>query len=412
MAKDFNYFMGRGIYVNEKDEPISAHLFALGGKKWRNLRNKFTPTFTTSKMKSMFNTVVSSGKTLEEYLNNNVNLQDSVDIKLFLSNYTINIIGSCAFGLDCDSFKAYSPFRDMALRIVTRTTMDNVKFAIAINFPKLAQSIRMTWIPDSIKEFFTKVVVDTIRYREDNNISRNDFLQSLIDIKQKDKGEHSINNVKGDVNTITIDEIVAQSFVFFVAGYETSATTMTWTLFELANNQECQEKVRDEFERVLHKFNGEISYESVTELKYMGQCIEETLRKYPPIPYLTRECVQDYQVPASDIVIERGIRVLIPVKGIHYDEEYYENPDVYDPERFSEENKSNRNQYCFLPFGEGPRLCIGMKFGMLQVKVGLLTVLRNFRISVGDKMQMPVKMTTAFVPQPEGGIWLKLDKVS
>lgn len=83
------------------------------------------------------------------------------------------------------------------------------------------------------------------------------------------------------------------------------------------------------------------------------------MRKYPPVPSVTRQCIEDYKLPDSDIVINKGTRVFIPIKGLHYNEEYYSNPEVFDPDRFSEENKKERHQYVHIPFGEGPRICIG-----------------------------------------------------
>ncbi|RZC41695.1 p450 domain containing protein, partial [Asbolus verrucosus] len=77
------------------------------------------------------------------------------------------------------------------------------------------------------------------------------------------------------------------------------------------------------------------------------------MRKYPPVALLTRKCVKDYKVPDADVVIENGTSVIIPVLGIHYDEEYYPNPEKFDPDRFSEENKRLRHNYAYLPFGEG-----------------------------------------------------------
>lgn len=88
--------------------------------------------------------------------------------------------------------------------------------------------------------------------------------------------------------------------------------------------------------------------------------ILETLRKYPPLPFITRECVQDYTVPNTAVKLEKGEAVLIPIKNIHYDETIYENPTEFDPDRFSPENKHERHQYAHIPFGEGPRVCIGL----------------------------------------------------
>jgi cytochrome P450 family 6 len=85
----------------------------------------------------------------------------------------------------------------------------------------------------------------------------------------------------------------------------------------------------------------------------------ETLRKYPPLPTLHRECTKRYEIPETNVVLEKGIQVVIPTLGIHYDPQYFPKPEVFDPERFSEEEKNKRHHYTYLPFGEGPRACIG-----------------------------------------------------
>jgi len=85
----------------------------------------------------------------------------------------------------------------------------------------------------------------------------------------------------------------------------------------------------------------------------------ETLRKYPSVPILNRECTKTYKIPGSDVTLEKGMLTVIPVLGLHYDPKYYPDPDRFDPERFSEEEKAKRHHFAYLPFGEGPRICIG-----------------------------------------------------
>jgi cytochrome P450 family 6 len=87
--------------------------------------------------------------------------------------------------------------------------------------------------------------------------------------------------------------------------------------------------------------------------------IAETLRKYPPVPFLTRECTKGYTIPGTDVTLEKGMLVVIPVLGIHKDPKYYPNPEKFDPDRFRVEAKSKRHHFTYLPFGEGPRVCIG-----------------------------------------------------
>lgn len=98
--------------------------------------------------------------------------------------------------------------------------------------------------------------------------------------------------------------------------------------------------------------------------------VSETLRKYPVLPFLNRLCVADYQIPNTDVVIEKGTSVIIPMFGIQYDPKYFPNPDVFDPERFSENNKQNVQPFTFIPFGDGPRICIG-KFIQIRIFSGI-----------------------------------------
>lgn len=94
-------------------------------------------------------------------------------------------------------------------------------------------------------------------------------------------------------------------------------------------------------------------------LPYLDMVVKETLRKYPPLPFLDRVAMHDYGLPGTELVIEKGTPVYIPMLGLHYDPEYFPNPEKYDPERFTEENKHKRPAYVYMPFGEGQHNCIG-----------------------------------------------------
>lgn len=121
---------------------------------------------------------------------------------------------------------------------------------------------------------------------------------------------------------------------------------------------------------------------------------------------------RDYEVPDSNIVIEKGTMVLIPVYGIHYDPEYYPEPEKFDPERFSNEEQKKRDPMTFLGFGEGPRNCIGLRFGMMQVRIGLITLLNSFEFSIGEKTQSPRFNLKATTLMNEGKMYLKLKPIS
>ncbi|RZB40990.1 p450 domain containing protein [Asbolus verrucosus] len=400
MTKDFQHFVDRNIYYNEKDDPLSAHLVNVTGTRWRNLRSKLTPTFTSGKMKMMFHTLVECEANLRKQMEAKCATKEAINIKDVLACFTTDVIGSCAFGLECKSFEdESSPFRVYGKKIFATTRPQRYKRMFATNFQKLARMLGVRNNPKDIADFYMNVVKDTVNYREKNNYTRNDFMQLLIDLKNGEDG-------------LTINEVAAQSFVFFLAGFETSSTLMTFTLYELARNEDIQDRLRDEIRTVLARHDGKITYDAIQEMKYMSQVIDESLRMYPPAPLTNRKCVKDYKLPDEDIIIEKGTSVVIPIMGIHYDEDYYPNPKKFDPERFTEENKSSRHHYAHLPFGEGPRNCIGMRFGLMQAKVGLTSMIRNFKFAVNEKTMEPLKMALdSIVLTAKGDIWLNAQKI-
>ncbi|KAF2879260.1 hypothetical protein ILUMI_26906 [Ignelater luminosus] len=406
MQRDFQYFMDRGAYYNEKDDPLTAHLFNLEGQKWKNLRSKLTPTFTSGKMKMMFPIMIECTKQLLDAMDEFYTKKQAVDVKSILSSFTTDIIGSCAFGLECNSFTdANSKFIEYGKRMFTSISKSQtLSQVIVLASPDLGRRLGIVITPREISDFFINIVRETIEYRRKANVVRKDFLQILMDLQDTDK------NTEG---ALTIEEVAAQAFVFFLAGYETSSSTMSFCLFELALNANIQEKVRNEIFNTLKGYNGEITYEAITDLKYLGQVVDETLRKYPPASVIPRTCTEDYNIPETNVVIEKGTRLFIPIYALHHDEEYYPNPDVFDPDRFSEENRNKRHPFTYMPFGEGPRICIGLRFGLIQTKIGLVTLLKNYRFSVSTRTKIPLEIDpTNLVLSPKDGIWLELERLT
>ncbi|KAF2881983.1 hypothetical protein ILUMI_24186 [Ignelater luminosus] len=407
ISKDFDHFVDRGAYFNDRNDPLSEHIFNIEGARWRNLRAKLTPTFTSGKMKMMFPTLVECGSHMKDAIDIMCLQKCPVDIKEVLARFTTDIIGSCAFGIDCNCFSdPNSNFRKYGKRAFDLTKIETFKLFIGFSAPSFARKIGVKVTPDEVIEFFLNVIEETLKYREDNNVIRKDFFQLLMEIKDSVKDE----NGKGI--GLTKNEFAAQAFVFFAAGYETSSTAMTFCLFELTQNLEIQQKVRNEINEVLKKHNGEITYDAIMEMKYMGQVIDEALRKYPPVTGLSRKCIKDYKLPDTDITISKGTSVLIPVLGLHQDPEYFPDPEVFNPDRFSEENKSSIKPYSYLPFGEGPRACIGLRFGLMQIRMGLTLLLKDYKITLNEKTKVPLKMDPfAFVYTVEGDVWLNVEKI-
>jgi len=177
-------------------------------------------------------------------------------------------------------------------------------------------------------------------------------------------------------------------------------------------NQDIQEKLRDDIKTTLSKYNNEITYDGMMEMKYLQMVIDETLRLYGPVFSLKRQAVKEYKIPKSNLVIPAKGNILIPIHAIHTDPEYYPEPERFIPERFSEENKKSRHTMLHLPFGDGPRNCIGLRFGLMQTKISLIQLLINFKFSPSPKTPVPMVLhTTSVVMAPRDDMHLKVEKL-
>ncbi|CAG2181433.1 unnamed protein product, partial [Oppiella nova] len=249
-------------------------------------------------------------------------------------------------------------------------------------------------------EFFFETARQIISTRRQSKQKYNDFIQLLMDVEKDgdmtrdeadiheshyvNQGEEELESEKKALNVNLINkqlteyEILAQAFVFLLAGYETTATTLTFCTYELALNQDIQDKLWEEINSAVDS-NGEISYEELTRLPYLDAVLSETLRLHPPAQRLPRLASTDYKLGETGITLLKGQQIEFPIHGIHHLEEYYPNPFQFNPDRFMPENRHNIIPYTYLPFGAGPRNCIGMRFALLEAKLGLAHIIRKYR---------------------------------
>lgn len=267
----------------------------------------------------------------------------------------------------------------------------------------MSRKLGFKLIPTELSTFFLGSIRQTLDYRIKNKIERNDFFNMMAKMYQ---GESK------DGNTLTFNEIAANCFIFFNAGFETSSSTATFALYHLAINQTIQEKVREEVKSIVKKNDGKMTYEGIKEMKYLQMVVDETLRISGPVGIIVRVASKEYEVPKTKLVIKKGTLTLIPTFAIHNDPDIYPEPSKFDPERFTDENKLKRHPMTFLPFGDGPRNCIGLRFGLMQTKIALVQILLNFRVLPTEKTPIPL----VFEPKspiltPPNGMWLKLEKL-
>lgn len=186
LVKDFSHFHDRGFNVSEKGNPLDQHLFSLTGVKWRNLRVKLTPTFTSGKMKMMFGTMVDCGKELKDILLQTARKGEAIAIKDILARYATDIIASCAFGIQCNCLKnPDAEFRIWGRKIFLLTRKTKMFRFVNLLMPSLIRRFGVSFLPTDVSNYFIKMVNETVEYREKNDVHRNDFMQLMIQLKNK-----------------------------------------------------------------------------------------------------------------------------------------------------------------------------------------------------------------------------------
>jgi cytochrome P450 len=219
-----------------------------------------------------------------------------------------------------------------------------------------------------------------------------DLLQTLMDARYSD-GEGMSDEL-----------VLSESMQLLVAGHETSSNGLSWLLYLLSTRPDCLERVRQEFDSVLG--DAPLSHADVPRLEFTTQVIQEGLRLYPPFWMIDRMAVADDRV--GDIAIPRGSTVIVYVYGAHHAPRYWESPESFDPERFTKANDKLRTPFTYLPFGGGPRGCIGGNYAMLQILMILSELLRTY-----DFQMVPgqtIEARPMVILRPKQGIRMTFSK--
>lgn len=235
-------------------------------------------------------------------------------------------------------------------------------------------------------------LLDEVReQRRSGGAQRDDLLRRLVAARDPQTGR-----AMGD------EQLVDNLLTFYLAGHETTAKALTWTLYLLARSPEWTAKLEDEIARVTG--GGAVTGEHITQLALVQQVLKESMRLYPPAPMMSRQAVADTRI--GDHPIQAGTSVLMSIYAIHRHAKRWERPDEFDPTRFAAQNEGAIPRYQYMPFGAGPRICIGMPFAMIESTAILATLLQHARFEyTGSGEVTPVARVTL---NPKGGMPMKV----
>ncbi|XP_055589834.1 probable cytochrome P450 9f2 [Uranotaenia lowii] len=429
-VKDFDHFMDhRPIFGHDNDDSpdqlFVKTLFTMKDQKWRNMRATLSPAFTGSKMRQMFELVVHCAENMVDFYRGAVKSGKEYEMKDVFSRFTNDVIATCAFGIQVDSSRE----RDNEFYRVGKEMMQFGRFSVLIRIlacrlmPSLMTSFGVDIIDKKHNRYFSKLIKEAVNARETRGIVRPDMInllmqarKGLLNHQQETEQREGFAVVeesevgKGQVTkTMTEPEMIAQCLIFFLAGFDTVSTCLTFLAYELTLNPEIQDKLYEEIVETHESLGGKsLTYDALHKMKYMDMVISESLRLWSPVPAVDRLCVKDYTLDDGEglkFTIEKGTGVWFPVHGLHRDPKYYPNPEKFIPERFSEENHANINLGAYLPFGVGPRNCIGSRFALMEVKAIVYYMLKEFSFNRTNQTQVPLTLVKGFAGMsPEKGV--------
>ncbi|GAV06327.1 hypothetical protein RvY_16339-2 [Ramazzottius varieornatus] len=437
MVKDFSVFANRRDF--DLNGPImDLSVSVLRDQHWKHVRNVLVPAFSSGKMRQMEHLITDCCETMVAHLDKVVKDGEDLDVKEYFKRITMDVISSTFFGTKTDTqSNPNSPFVKNALKIFDISIFNPAFLVVflAPRFAPFAKKMKMQLTPRRPLEHIVLVMKEILEMRKSSGQVRRDFLQMMVKaMDQNDSTKRPAKDYEEDgpdvlsdalsvgpssqpqanhqehrINrALTPDEVMAQSVVFLLAGFETTANTLTFMTYLLSIHPEIQERLRKEIQQVIGR-DVQPTYDLIAQIPYLDQCINETLRLYPPATRAERECSEDWTW--KNLTIEKGTTIGIPIYGLHHDPEFWPEPDCYNPDRFSEENKHKIIPFTFLPFGQGPRNCVGMRFAIYEIKMVMVSILLKYRIVSSPRTVTPVLKDWGLVT-PKDPLWVKLEEFS
>ncbi|MCB0508401.1 MAG: cytochrome P450 [Chitinophagales bacterium] len=354
-TKSFAYdsikvFLGNGLLTSE-------------GEFWKRQRRMAQPAFHKEKLQLMFQNMRTQIQKGVDVLEKNADTNKSINLSEILYKITLDVVNSTLF---------YNEVENTTNEIYNLVSKGNEYIIDRVNNP-----IRLpNWIqtPHRKKEQAVLKAMDDVFFgvidrRLNKKEQHEDLLSMLMDARDEETG-------KGMSKRQLRDEILT----IFIAGHETTQIALSWTLYLLSQNKDKRDLLYAEIDEKLE--GATPTSQNIRSLHYLKQVIDESMRCFPPAWIVGRKTIEKDVINGYEIPEETN--VIMPIYVVHHDEQIWENPNHFLPERFSFEHYKDQHKYAYFPFGGGPRLCIGNNFAIQEMQIALIMILQKFRIEIND----------------------------
>ena len=377
-------------YRKSFDYKILARLLGQGlvtseGSLWLNQRRLMQPMFHRQKVAAFGKLIAECTLEMLDRWRGRAERQEPFDVAPEMMRLTLQIVGQALLSMDLTA---------QADVIGRNMTIANERFG------NMGLSAFAPWFPTPGNVRFRKaalalrkIVLDIIAERRRDDRDHADLLSMLLAVRDEETGE-------GMKDQQLRDEILT----LILAGHETTATALSWTCYLLSQNPDAERKLHAELDQALG--GRAASVDDLPKLNYTGMVIDEAMRMYPPVWAIGREAVADDEIMGYHI--RKGSNLVLSQWLAHHHPAFWENPDRFEPERFSAERASGRPRYAFFPFGGGPRMCIGNLFALTEAQIVLATVAQKYRLRV--PASHPIGLQPLVTLRPRYGVKVVLEQ--
>ncbi|XP_070391494.1 cytochrome P450 3A14-like [Dermacentor albipictus] len=424
-VRNFQNFVNRGItMMTDQMHPIMGQsILHVGGYKWKNIRASASLSLTSKKLKMMMPRIQEDVGTFVQAMRQYADTGKEVQMLHKFEELSMDLTARGAFGIN-ERFvgKPDHPFITTS-KAVARNIMTGPFYYIGQCTTRFGALMKpLSWLSLIIGDYsFDPLNAQTmavINLRKNNpSLRRPDILQNLLDVEYVEENENEDagdKTAKGIVKSraLTNEEVLITASSLFIAGFETTATALSYMIYALAKHQDVQEKARREVIDAVGT-NGELDYETLTKkLKYTRAVVDETLRLYSPgLSFITRQAKEDYVY--NGVQFKAGTCFMVPQYQVQRDPRYWPNPLEFKPERYLSDNEAALKQTAYTAFGVGPRQCLGTRLALLEMRCVAGKILQKYRLELGPSQKGTMELGQyAMVSTPANGPWILLHSLT
>ncbi|XP_077533800.1 cytochrome P450 3A13-like isoform X2 [Haemaphysalis longicornis] len=376
MVSQFKNFSDRSEAQRVGSELWRKSILNLSGDEWSKTRRIFLPALNPIRLRKIALKVKATAEKAVSKVMEAVTQETPLNISELAEHSSLCSTIALNYSVDLENADKDHPLLKSLDAI--SITLAGWKLVMLFMMPKIYRLLQPDYPKEAESNLFKTFVSHLMEERKSKNkVSKeDDFLQVFMDAEYDWQNGTDGKGDNAEKQKMSLEAITAQGLIFFVAGVEGAASAVTHTAYLLATHPEYQDKVTAEVDKAISE--GGLTYDALQEMPYLEASIKEAMRLATPDSVIMRLCTEETTV--AGIHFKPGMCVGIPLAAIHRDPEYFPEPDKFNPERFLPVNKESVKPFTYIPFGAGPRTCVGKRLGVVQAKTTLACLLSRVRL--------------------------------